>query len=139
MHSGCPEGGLPSYYSLAARPSLFLSLRLTRRLWQEEEVPSLRGLFTDQLKYRLTAGQSAWASPHQQQLHVPKRGVQNQDFYLHSLFLLCSRSSSPGGNDLYSKQIEKTVEEQLVMALVSPKQLCKIVYAINCTIGGESG
>lgn len=23
MHSGCPQGCLPSYYSLAARPSLF--------------------------------------------------------------------------------------------------------------------
>ena len=29
MHSGCPQGCLPSYSSLAARQSLFLSLRLT--------------------------------------------------------------------------------------------------------------
>lgn len=53
---------------------------------------------------------------------------------------LCSRSSIPGGKDLYSKQIaEKIMEEQLVMALVSPKQLCKLVCAIICTIGGRGG
>lgn len=28
------------------------------------------------------------------------------------------------------------MEEQLVMALVSPKQLCKLVCAIICTVGG---
>lgn len=53
---------------------------------------------------------------------------------------LCSRSSIPGRKELYSKQIaEKIMEEQLVMALVSPKQLCKLVYAVICTIRGKGG
>lgn len=103
-------------------------------------MPSLRGLFADQLKcIDFTAGQSAWASPHQQQLHVPKGGVQNQDSHPHSLSLLCSGRSGAGGAIYNSKPVEKTVEERLATALASPKQLCKLVYAVICTIGGGRG
>jgi len=72
-------------------------------------------------------------------LHVPKRGVQSQGSYIHCPSL-CSRSSIPGGKDLYCKQIaEKIMEEQLVMALVSLKQLCRLTCTNICTIGGTVG
>lgn len=53
-------------------------------------------------------------------------------------------SCAPGapvqeGKICNSKPMEKTMEEQLVTALVSPKQLCKRVYAIICTIWGGGG
>lgn len=41
------------------------------------------------------------------------------------------------GETYNSKPMEMTTEEQLV--LVSPKQLCKPVYAIICTILGGKG
>lgn len=86
------------------------------------------------MDYRLTAGQSAWASPYSH-LHVPKRGGRSHGPYIRCPSL-CSKSSIPGGKDLCSKHItEKRMEVRLVMALVSQEQLFRVVCTNICTLG----
>lgn len=119
MHSGCPQGCLPSS-SLAARLSLFLSMRFTWLLWQEEEVSSLKASLLTNWSIDLLLDNLHGHHPPSTCM-CPQRGIQSQGSYIHCPSL-CSRSSIPGGKDLYSKQIaEKIMEEQLLMALVSPK------------------
>lgn len=62
MHSGCPHLP-PSLLFPCCMPISFpiFETELTARM--SEKCPLERGLFTDHLKYRLSAGQSVWASP----------------------------------------------------------------------------
>ncbi|EDL86253.1 calcium/calmodulin-dependent protein kinase II gamma, isoform CRA_d [Rattus norvegicus] len=90
-------------------------------------------LSTDQLKYRLfcwTICMGITPSP-----ACTQKGVQSQGSCSHCPSL-CSRSSFPGGKDLYLRQItEKTMEEQLVIVLV-PSHPTAAHYL---HFGGEGG
>lgn len=91
-------------------------------------------LSTDQLKYRLfcwTICMGITPSP-----ACTQKGVQSQGSCSHCPSL-CSRSSFPGGKDLYLRQItEKTMEEQLVIVLV-PSHPTAAHYL--CILGGKGG
>lgn len=90
-------------------------------------------LSTDQLKCRLfcrTICMGITPSP-----ACTQKGVQSQGSCSHCPSL-CSRSSFPGGKDLYLRQVtEKTMEEQLVIVLFPSHQRLHTI----CISGGKGG